>query len=585
MTSSRPAAFESIASTDQLAAFDFFILSDTTDPDIWILEEASYLHLLDSLDTDRIFYRHRRKNVARKSGNISEWISRFGGSYDHMIVLDADSLMTGDTVVRLAHAMEQHKGVGLIQTLPILVNGTTLFARVQQFAGRVYGPIIARGIAWWHGAEGNYWGHNAIIRVKAFADHAGLPLMLGPKPFGGHILSHDFVEAALMRRAGWAIHMTTTLGGSYEECPPSLTDYVLRDRRWCQGNIQHLGVLPARGLHWVSRLHLLTGIGSYMTSPMWLMFLLIGIFMSLQAQFIRPEYFTERSLFPQWPAQDPIRSIYVFIGTMAILFAPKLLGYIATLMSGFERRGFRNAIGGFASVLFESLLSGLMAPTMMLMQSRAVVDIALGRDSGWQPQRRDDGQLTGAESLRTYLWPTIIGALLSVSAYLISWSLFLWMTPVLIGLILAAPIATWTSSPKLGSRLKAAGILLTREESEPPPILLRANKLAATSPYRTQQDAFLMLATHVKLLCAHRSMVASESPPRRGDYDLNLLLGQAKVRDAMSVEDAIAWFGPGEKFAVLSDLPTLTELFAKPLSATGLPREPAPLFESANVNS
>ncbi|MET0278343.1 MAG: hypothetical protein ABW198_08430, partial [Pseudorhodoplanes sp.] len=222
---------------------------------------------------------------------------------------------------------------------------------------------------------------------------------------------------------------------------------------------------------------------------------------------------------------------------------------------------------------------------MMLMQSRAVVDIALGRDSGWQPQRRDDGQLTAAETLRTYLWPTIIGALLSASAYLISWSLFLWMTPVLIGLILAAPIATWTSSPKLGSSLKSAGILLTREESEPPPILTRANTLAAASPHRTPQDAFFMLATHERLLVAHRSMVASESPPRRGDYDLNLLLGQAKVRDASSVEDAIASFGPGETFAVLSDVATLTELFAKPLSSAGLPREAAPSFESADVNS
>ncbi|MGE0753044.1 MAG: glycosyltransferase [Variibacter sp.] len=141
------AIYESIAETGQIAQFDFFVLSDTTDPETWVLEEAAYLTLASATDASRVFYRHRQKNVARKSGNIAEWIARFGGRYDHMIVLDADSLMTGDTVVRLAGAMEAHPRIGLIQTLPVLINGRTLFARIQQFAGRVYGPLIARGIA------------------------------------------------------------------------------------------------------------------------------------------------------------------------------------------------------------------------------------------------------------------------------------------------------------------------------------------------------------------------------------------------------------------------------------------------------
>ena len=211
-----------------------------------------------------------------------------------MLILDADSLMTGDTIVRLVAAMEAHPKVALIQTLPIVVNARSLFARWQQFAGRLYGPMLAAGIAWWHGSEGNYWGHNAIIRVRAFAEQAGLPELRGRKPFGGHILSHDFIEAALMRRGGWAIHMAPTLGGSYEETPPSISDFAARDRRWCQGNLQHLALLPTRGFHWVSRLHLLTGIGSYLTAPLWLIFLVFGILVSLQAQFVRPEYFPER---------------------------------------------------------------------------------------------------------------------------------------------------------------------------------------------------------------------------------------------------------------------------------------------------
>ncbi|HEY0424733.1 MAG TPA: glucans biosynthesis glucosyltransferase MdoH, partial [Rhodopila sp.] len=293
------AMYESLGQTGYGSAFDWFVLSDTTDPSVWIAEEKCFLRLREDLGVSNIFYRHRPENHARKSGNIEDWIRRFGAGYEHMVILDADSLMTGDTVVRLVSAMERHPGVALIQTLPVVVNARTLFSRLQQFSGRLYGPIIAAGIAWWHGSEGNYWGHNAIIRVRAFAKDAGLPELRGRKPFGGHILSHDFVEAALMRRAGWAIRMVPTLGGSFEECPPSLLDFAARDRRWCQGNLQHLAVLPARGLHWVSRLHLLTGIGSYLTAPLWLMFLVLGILISLQAQFVRPEYFPKGfALFP-----------------------------------------------------------------------------------------------------------------------------------------------------------------------------------------------------------------------------------------------------------------------------------------------
>ena len=155
--------------------------------------------------------------------------------------------MRGDTLISLVCAMEAHPDVGLIQTLPIITGGTTLFARMQQFAGRVYGPVIAHGIAWWHGSESNYWGHNALIRTVAFAEQAGLPELHGRKPFGGHIMSHDFIEAALMRRGGWAIHMMPGLEGSYEESPPSLMDLAVRDRRWCQGNLAaHGGAAGAR---------------------------------------------------------------------------------------------------------------------------------------------------------------------------------------------------------------------------------------------------------------------------------------------------------------------------------------------------
>src|SRR5215213_4402988 len=351
------AIHESVGETRSAAQFDWYILSDTTDPSIWIAEEKCFLQLRAATGAGGLFYRHRPDNTARKSGNIEDWIKRFGAGYVHMIILDADSLMTGDTIVRLAAAMERHPNVALIQTLPIVVNARTLFARLQQFSGRLYGPLIASGIAWWHGSEGNYWGHNAIIRVRAFAQDAGLPDLRGRKPFGGHILSHDFVEAALMRRGGWAIRMAPGLGGSFEECPPSLLDFAARDRRWCQGNLQHLAVLPARRLNWVSRLHLLTGIGAYLTAPLWLIFLVLGILISLQAQFVRPEYFAKGfSLFPTWPAQDPVLAAWVFLGTMGLLIVPKLLAFVVLLTQRENRRHFGGSLRVFVGLVVETLL-------------------------------------------------------------------------------------------------------------------------------------------------------------------------------------------------------------------------------------
>ncbi|MCI0600452.1 MAG: glucans biosynthesis glucosyltransferase MdoH, partial [Beijerinckiaceae bacterium] len=288
-------------------AFDWFFLSDTTDPEIFIAEEQAYLAMREKLGPDcRLYYRHRPKNRNRKSGNIEDFVTRWGGRYEHMVVMDADSLMAGQTIVALAAAMEADPDSGIIQTLPLIVNRNTLFARLQQFAARIYGPVIAAGVAVTMGRDGNYWGHNAVIRTKAFAARCGLPELRGRPPLGGHILSHDFVEAALMRRSGYAVYMLPNLGGSYEECPPSLIDLATRDRRWCQGNLQHSRLLAAKGLHPMSRQHLMSGIMSYAASPLWMAQLMVGIVIVLQASYIRPEYFpSDFTLFPAWPRFDP----------------------------------------------------------------------------------------------------------------------------------------------------------------------------------------------------------------------------------------------------------------------------------------
>jgi membrane glycosyltransferase len=554
------AIWESVEETGYGRQFSWFILSDTTHPSIWIAEEKCFLQLRGDLGAG-IFYRHRPLNTARKSGNIEDWVKRFGAGYDHMIILDADSLMTGDTIVRLAAAMERHPAVALIQTLPVVVNARTLFARLQQFAGRLYGPSIAAGIAWWHASEGNYWGHNAIIRVPAFARDAGLPELQGRKPFGGHILSHDFVEAALMRRGGWDIRMAPTLGGSFEECPPSLLDFAARDRRWCQGNLQHLAVLPARRLNWVSRLHLLTGIGAYLTAPLWLIFLVLGILISLQAQFVRPEYFPKGfSLFPSWPAQDPVLAAWVFLGTMGLLLLPKLLAYILLLTQTESRKQFGGGLRALIGILIETLLSGLIAPVMMIFQSVAVGEILLGRDAGWQVQRRNDGEVPRREIIRKYALPTFIGVVMAVSGYAVSLPLLLWMAPVIAGLVLAIPIATLSSTA--GPDLHRSRLFNTPEQTAPPKVLLRANELA-NSPHRAVSCPLQELLNEPDLLSAHLNSLRA-SPRNRGRIDPHLAVARAKIEDAESFDEAVGYLNSRETFAVLNSRSVLQSLLQLP---------------------
>ena len=551
---------EAIEQAGRLEQFDFFVLSDTTNPEIWLQEEAQYLRLHRSY-CGRVFYRHRRNNVARKSGNIGEWVARFGGRYESMIVLDADSLMTADALVQIAAAIEANPHVGLVQTLPVVVNGQSLFARVQQFAGRLYGPMLANGVAWWHGSDSNYWGHNAAIRVKAFADHARLPELDGRKPFGGHILSHDFVEAALMRRAGWSVVLVPSLRGSYEEVPPSIAEYAARDRRWCQGNLQHVKVLAASGLHWMSRMHFIMGIGAYLTAPIWLVFLLVGILISLQAHFIRPEYFPKGfSLFPQWPQEDPIKAAWVFAGTMAILIVPKFLSLVLALFDRRERSGFGGAFAAFVSVVLEILVSGLIAPMMMLFQSKSVADVILGRDSGWQVQRRDDGSLTRGELLRRFGRVTVVGIAMAAAAYAVSLSLFLWMAPVTVGLLLAVPLAAFTSRRDVGIALKRMRLFLTPEERNPPEVLRRANELA--DALRVHDVEPVALLRDEWLRQAHADMLPVVPPRRRGDVDASLVVANAKIEDATTLEEAIGFLSPAEMVAVLSDQSSYRALIA-----------------------
>lgn len=562
---------EDVTATGLGDHFDYFLLSDTTDPDVWIAEERAFLAMRDTLGENvRVYYRHRPKNSSRKAGNIADFVSRWGGAYDHMLVLDADSLMTAHSIVSLAAAMEADPDAGIIQTLPLIINRNTLFARLQQFAARVYGPVIASGLALWMGRDGNYWGHNAIIRTAAFAAHAGLPDLKGKPPFGGHILSHDFVEAAMIRRAGYGVTMLPTLGGSFEESPPSLIDVGVRDRRWCQGNLQHIRVMFASGFHLASRQHFATGIMGYVASPLWMLQLLVGIVLVLQSAYFRPEYFTsEATLFPVWPRFDAQRALDLFAVTMAVLLAPKGFGLLLALVNGPTRRASGGAIRLVISALVEVVMSALFAPIMMLIQSGSVMQIVFGRDTGWNPQRRDDGSIPFRDIVIRHRLHVVLGILTLIAGLMISPSLVAWMSPTVAGLILAI-VLSWASGQLLiGLALKKLGLLKTPEENVVPPIAVRANNL-----YRELSrngfdgaDGLLALRSDADLRTSHFDFLPPANHRQRGQVEVDSAVAAAKLAEARTVEEATNWLKKKERMAVMADAVLLDRFVSLPQRA------------------
>jgi membrane glycosyltransferase len=435
--------------------FDIFVLSDTRKENIAEAELDAFAWLRRQLSPAvKVYYRRRAHNHHRKAGNIADFVQRWGGAYDHMIVLDADSDMSASAMITLARAMAADAQAGIIQSLPLLQNRWTPFARMTQFAGRVYGPLVAAGLSAWHGRDGNYWGHNAIIRTRAFAEAAGLPELTGRKPFGGHVLSHDFVEAALIRRAGYAVYMLPQLQGSYEETPPSLVDLATRDRRWAQGNLQHIKIVGAKGLHWVSRVHLIQGIMSYLASPLWLMLLLAGLLLATVARHVTPNYFPDSlSLFPSWPVFDPELAFNLFAVTFGVLYLPKLLALVLALSDAELRKGCGGVAGLLKSVAAETFVSTLLSPVMMLIQSRFVADVLLGRDSGWNAQNRDDQAMPLGACAQKHAVHVAAGVGFAVLSFHISWATFLWLSPIAAALVLS-PLVSWASGlPELGRRM------------------------------------------------------------------------------------------------------------------------------------
>lgn len=554
-----------LGATPKGQIFDWFILSDSTDPHLILSEEKAFWILRQATAGKvNVYYRRRVKNIGRKAGNIEEFCQRWGSAYASFIVLDADSMMEPRTLITLAERMQSDPDAGLIQTIPMLINGKTPFALVQQFASRLYGPLLGRGLAWWTQKEGIFWGHNAIIRTEAYMKAAGLPTLAGSPPFGGEILSHDFVEGALIRRAGWSVIIADDLDGSYEECPPSIYDMGVRDRRWCQGNLQHSKIIKTKGLHWVSRFHLMSGILSYLSSPFWLMLILFGLLLSLQSHYFRPEYFTNQfTLFPVWPKIDYQRALQLFIFTLGILFGPKIFGLARVIFNGTSCKAWGGCLRLTISFLTEVILSALIAPVMMLMQTGSILSIVLfKKDCRWIPQRRSNGALSIKELLHFHRWHMAWGIFLGYASSLYSWTLLGWMLPAIVGLCVSVPLSVVTASQKVGMWLKNLSLLSTPEEVQVPKIVLDVErKQKEYSSQLEQVWEIRSLLKNPRLLALHLEMIDQRLAHVPGSpIDPLDALVIVKVNEAQSLDEVLQLLSNAEIGYLLGNAELLKKL-------------------------
>ena len=466
------ATFHSLSNTGQIGSFDFFVLSDTSDAKRQAEEEIAWTQTCRAINGEgKLFYRHRRNNIKRKSGNIADFLRRWSRNYDFMIVLDADSLMAGETIVALARMMEESPEVGIIQTAPTIVNRESLFARVQQFSSRVYGPLFSASLDFWQLGESYYWGHNAILRVKPFVRHCGLARLPGKPPLGGEILSHDFVEAALMGRSGFEVWLGYDLPGSYEESPPNILDELKRDRRWCQGNLQHLYLLAGDGIRFGHRAIMGMGIMAYASALLWAIFLMLSSAEVIVQSLTVPVYFSYRpSLFPNWPTWHPELTIALLTTTGILLVLPKLLSF-ALILKNRESAGFGGVLRLGASIALEIVFSTLMAPIRMWFHSKFVLLTLLGRQIKWTAQRRNDSETGWREALEHHGFSTLLALGWLIGAYYLSPILTWWLLPVSLPLIFSLPLSVFSSRVAIGRASQWLGLFQIPEESRMPQVV------------------------------------------------------------------------------------------------------------------
>ncbi|MEB0110287.1 glucans biosynthesis glucosyltransferase MdoH [Variovorax sp. RTB1] len=462
------ATCESVAATGHAKQFDVFVLSDSYSPETAAAERAAWEDLRAALATSpnqpqvEVYYRLRTRRTHRKAGNVADFCRRWGKDYRYMVVLDADSVMSGDCLTSMVKLMEANPTAGIIQTATQAIGHVTLHARAQQFASRVTGRMFTLGMQFWQLGESHYWGHNAIIRVEPFMKHCALAPIKGTGGMSGGIMSHDFVEAALMRRAGYNVWLVADLVGSYEQQPPDLLAELQRDRRWCQGNLQNARLMAEPGIHSVHRAMFVTGTMAYASAPLWLAFLTFGTALWLSGS----------SLVATWNVL-PSELVGLWVWTLCLLFLPRILGIAAVLMRG-EQRQYGGVRGLLKSTVLESALAIVQAPVRMLAHSLFVVVALTGIKLDWKSPPREANAVPWKTAASQLAPMTLVIAALAVGIAMIDPSALIWLMPVGLPLLLAIPLTVLTSQIALGTSLRERGWLLIPEESRSPAVLRRA---------------------------------------------------------------------------------------------------------------
>jgi membrane glycosyltransferase len=459
------ATAESLVASGGARLAEIYVLSDTPDPVLRAAERAAWIVLRDRMAGAglQVHYRWRLRRTRKKAGNVADFCRRWGRKHRYMIVLDADSVMSGEALLGLVRLMEAHPHAGIIQSAPVACGVDTLHARAQQFAARVTGRLFSAGMQYWQLGESHYWGHNAIIRIAPFMAHCALAPIKGRGGLAGDILSHDFVEAALMRRAGWQVWLVADLPGSWEQQPPNLLAELQRDRRWCQGNLQNARLMTEPGLHRVHRAMLATGAMSYLSAPLWLGFVVLGVALWLSGGHALLDL--RQGL--------PVPVLALWAATLGMLLLPRALGAWLVLRED-QQHLYGGTLRLVGSSLLEALLSALQAPLRMAAHTLFVLGALTGLKLEWKSPPREATKLAWRDAARPLLPVALLAALALGATLLADASVALWLAPVALPLVLALPLVVWAGRPALGRRLRSAGLLLTPEETAPHRVLRRA---------------------------------------------------------------------------------------------------------------
>lgn len=544
------ATYESVANAKQSHHFDFFVLSDSTDGDTCIAELNAWSSLCRAVNGfGNIFYRRRNRRVKRKNGNIADFCRRWGKNYQYMVILDADSVMSGQCLSTLVDLMERNPRAGIIQTAPRVAGRGTLYARMQQFATSVYGPLYTAGLHFWQLGESHYWGHNAIIRILPFMRHCALAPIPGKGPLSGEILSHDFIEAALMRRAGWTVWVAYDLPGSYEEIPPNLLDELQRDRRWCLGNMMNFRLILERGIHPVYRAVFASGVMAYFSSLLWLAFLLLSTGIMAYAGLGMPNALAHsdaNNIHNAMPPPHTYAALQLFIATSCLLIVPKVLAVSRICMR--DAAQFGGVPRLICSMLLELIFSVLAAPIRMLFHCQFVIGGLIGSKLHWKSPARNDAETSWGEAWQRHGLHSLLGVLWTLGVYLAYPGYLIWMLPVVGSLIVSIPLSVYSSRVSVGAWLRDRKLLLTLEEIHPPA------ELCATVAYQDKGNSLpgfaeavvdpsinaLMVACGKKraalpdLASADRSKLL-ECALRNGPHDLSMQEKRTLLNDSMAL--------------------------------------------------